>query len=99
MRTTVDIHEGLLERAKEEARASGRRLGDVVNDALREMFSRRERQEAEGAEEAMPISEVGGRGLREGLDLSDTAELLDELEGLAGRDPAGGPPPQLDELR
>jgi hypothetical protein len=43
MRTTVDIHDPLLDRAKRFAAAEGKRLADVVNEALLEMLSRAER--------------------------------------------------------
>ena len=36
MRTTIDIHEPLLERAKRFAAGRGKNLADVVNDALSE---------------------------------------------------------------
>lgn len=100
MRTTVDIHDSLLERAKKLAAKTGQRLSDVVNDALREMFDRRARQESQQSEQQkMPISEVGGRGLGSGLDLTRTGDLLDALDELDQRDPRTGPPPQLNELR
>jgi hypothetical protein len=46
MRTTVDVQDDLLRRARELALREGRTLGDVVDDALRAMFDR-ESQPAE----------------------------------------------------
>jgi hypothetical protein len=101
MRTTVDIHDPLLERAKALASASGRRLADVINDALREMLSRRQRQEsgADKDEDAMPVSEVAGRGLRPGMALTSNGDLLEAMDDLPSPGVGGGPGSQTDGLR
>lgn len=83
MRTTINIDDGLLQAVRAMAAARGLCLGDVIDDALREMLDRRRRQEGETAQEtAMPISRVKGAGLRPGLDLADTSGLIDALDGL-----------------
>lgn len=99
VRTTIDIHDPLLERAKQLARSTGRRLADVVNDALREMLARRDALAAQSDDAApMPISRVRGRGVNPRLDITDTASLLDEIDGLTGRSP-DDPASDVDALR
>ncbi len=76
MRTTVSIDDELLRRARAEALASGRSLGDIVDDGLRVLFSDRGR----GPRVAVTLPTFGGSGLRPGVDLEDKdalAELLD----------------------
>ncbi len=87
MRTTVNIDEHLLVEAKQIAARTGRSLGDVVDDALRVLLSRRD----EGARTRVVLPTDGGSGLRPGVDLNDReamAELLgDNLPpGHPGRD-------------
>jgi hypothetical protein len=99
MRTTIDIHDTLLERAKAEANAEGRRLADVVNDALRLLFSSRARQDPRAAAQPMPVSRVAGKGLQPGIDLEDRQGLADALDELADHDPSSGTPGNVHELR
>lgn len=75
MRTTVNINDDLLRRAREQALADGRALGDVVDDALRHYLTR---APAPGPVE---LPTYGGSGLQPGVDLDDKdslAALLDE---------------------
>lgn len=75
MRTTVNIDDELLRRAKELAARTGRSLGDVVDDALRlALASRRPRREVP------PLPVFGGSGLQPGVDLDDR-EAMAELMG------------------
>lgn len=76
MRTTLDLDDGLLGRAKEEAARSGRTLTALVEDALRAALAERDEPEAGPAE--LPTS--AGKP-RPGVDLDDTAALLDLMEG------------------
>jgi hypothetical protein len=76
VRTTVNIDDGLLGRAREVAVRTGRSLGDVVDDALRVLLI--ERHEAERGAVDLPTS--GGSGLQPGVDLEDK-EALAELLG------------------
>jgi hypothetical protein len=87
MRTTVDIHDPLLDRAKRFAAAEGKRLADVVNDALLEMLSRAEQTEKSGGEYHM-ITFQGG-GAAPGIDLSSNASVQD-AEDEEFRDPVTG---------
>jgi hypothetical protein len=77
MRTTVKIDDSLLVEAKTRAAATGRTLNQVVEDALREAFARR------GAGVDRPTLPVhrGGR-LAPGVDLDDSAALVDLMDGV-----------------
>jgi hypothetical protein len=78
MRTTVKIDDRLLVEAKTRAAMTGRTLNQVVEDALREAFARR------GAEASRPALPVFGDGrLAPGVDLDDSAALLDLMDGRA----------------
>lgn len=77
MRTTVRLDPHLLAAAKKRAAASGRTLTAVLEDALRESLSRR-RVAARGA--PVRLKTVKGGGVRRGVDLDDSAALLDLME-------------------
>jgi hypothetical protein len=81
MRTTIRLNDGLLARAKEEAIRSGRTLTAVVEDALRLALARKSRTPKQP-----PISLIscGEGGLRPGVDLNRTAELLDIMDEADG---------------
>lgn len=83
MRTTVRLDDDLLRRAKARATETGRTLTAVIEDALRETLARHQVPLAR-SRPALPTFK--GRGLRPGVDLDDSAGLLDIMEG--GRDPA-----------
>jgi hypothetical protein len=78
MRTTVRIDDDLLKEAKAVALATDRTLTELVEDALREALARR-RASATSERVVLPTSK--GRPLP-GVDLSDSAGLLDIMEGL-----------------
>ena len=77
MRTTVDVQDELLREAKERAARSGRTLGQVVDDALRSLFQRADTAAARGPIE---LPTFRGGGLQAGVDLEDSAALLDLME-------------------
>ena len=83
MRTTIRIDEALLQEAKLLAVHSGRSLTAVIEDALREALAR---QRGAVPREPFVLVTVGGHGLRPGVDLDDSAGLLDLLEA-SGDDP------------
>lgn len=75
MRTTVNIDDDLLRRARERALSSRRSLGDVVDDALRLLLA------GTGSTAPVELPTYGGSGLRPGVDLEDKeglSALLDE---------------------
>ncbi len=77
MRTTIRLDESLLQEAKHLAVCSGRSLTAVIEDALREALAR---QREAVSREPLVLVTVGGHGLRPGVDLDDSAGLLDWLE-------------------
>jgi hypothetical protein len=76
MRTTINIDDALLAEAKQVAARTGRSLTDVVEDALRESLHRRHRTARRGVE--LPV--FGEEGLQPGVDLDDSAALLDLMD-------------------
>jgi hypothetical protein len=76
MRTTINIDDALLAQAKQVAARSGRSLAAVVEDALRESLARRDRHVRQPVE--LPV--FGDGGLQPGVDLDDSAALLDLME-------------------
>jgi hypothetical protein len=77
VRTTVDLPDDVLREAKERAAREGRTLSDVVTDAVRSTFARMASASAEPAE----LPTFGGDGVQPGVDLNDSAALLDLMEG------------------
>ncbi len=77
MRTTIRIDETLLQDAKHLAVRTGRSLTAVIEDALREALAR---QRAAAPRQPVEWVTVGGQGLRPGVDLDDSASLLDLME-------------------
>jgi len=78
MRTTIRIDDQLLAETKRLALRTGRSLTAVIEDALREVVAR---QGDSGRRTAVRLTTVGGRGILPGVDLDDSAALLDLLEG------------------
>jgi hypothetical protein len=77
MRTTLRLDEHLLAEAKKYAAASGRTLTAVVEDALRDALARR----PSGAKRPrVRLKTFRGNGLRPGVDLDDSAALLETME-------------------
>lgn len=77
MRTTVRLDERLLAEAKKHAAETGRTLTAVLEDALRETLARRS---VRGKRKPVRLKTVKGDGIRPGVDLDDTAALLDLME-------------------
>jgi hypothetical protein len=77
MRTTIRLDDALLAQAKQLALQSGRTLTSVIENALREALAR-QRQ----AYKRTPVhfTTVDGNGLLPGVDLDDSASLLDLME-------------------
>lgn len=77
MRTTIRIDDELYRTVKERAARTGRTIGAVVEDAIREAFQRRER----GHPEVQPTPTFGGSGTLAGVDLTSNAGLRDLMDG------------------
>ncbi len=81
MRTTLRVDDELLRRAKSLAARQGRSLTSVFEEALRQLLAESERHE-ERTRVELPVSVASG-GVLPGVDLDDTAALLDVMEGRA----------------
>ena len=77
MRTTIRLDDQLLSEAKKVAADTGRTLSAVIADSLRETLARR-RQPIRRRKVRLPT--FRGTGLRPGIDLDDSASLLDRME-------------------
>jgi len=78
MRTTVRMEEGLLRRAKRVAAQRETTLTAILEEALREWLDRQRKGERR-AQVDLPVSGASG-GVRPGVDLDDTADLLERME-------------------
>lgn len=78
MRTTLRLPDDLLKEAKKRAAERGTSLTRLVEEALREALSRESGGEA--APRPVSLTTVGGSGVQPGVDLDDSAALLDLME-------------------
>jgi hypothetical protein len=78
MRTTVRLPEDLMKAAKRRAVETDRTLTEVIEDALRAALA--QRTEA-GAPALVELRTYGSGGVLAGVDLDDTAALLDVMDG------------------
>jgi hypothetical protein len=78
MRTTVRLDDGLLERAKQEAERRGTTLTALIEQGIR-LVLRRPQPSERRKRITLPVSRTGG-GAMAGVDLNDTAALLDRLD-------------------
>lgn len=81
MRTTVRLDDELLAEVKQQAVRSGSTLTSLIEQALREMLQRRREMRS------LPpvrIPTWGHGGLQPGVDLDNSAALLDLMEGADG---------------
>ena len=77
MRTTIRLDDQLLADAKTLALQTGKTLGAVIEDSLREVLARRAE---EGERKPVKLPRMSGNGLRAGVNLDSNAELLDLME-------------------
>ena len=75
MRTTIRLDENLLRRAKARAAATGRSLNDFISDAVRSALA-----VERSTSRARELPTFPGGILLPGVDLDDTASLLELLE-------------------
>jgi predicted transcriptional regulator len=78
MRTTVRLDDHLLREAKALAVKTGRTLTAVIEDALRATIASH-RRERRPPRVALPTFK--GKGLQAGVDLDDTAGVLEIMDG------------------
>lgn len=76
MRTTVDLDEQLLTYAKLRAVQQGCTIKQVIEDALRESFSRRPLKQ-----DLVKLDTASGVGLKPGVDLDNGRSLSDIMDG------------------
>lgn len=76
MRTTIRLEDSLLRQAKAAAAATGRSLNDLIVDAIRAALAPRSR----ALHVAEPLPTYNGRGVQAGVDLDDSAALLDLMD-------------------
>jgi hypothetical protein len=76
-RTTIRLPEPLLGDAKKLAAETGRTLTSVIEDALREALARRRPAKPESK---VKFTTFTGKGLLPGVDLDNSAALLDLME-------------------
>ena len=79
MRTTVRLDEALLERARDEANRRGVTLTSLIEEGLR-LALRHPHKRFQRPEVSLPECRAGG-GTLPGVDLDDSASLLDRMEG------------------
>jgi hypothetical protein len=77
MRTTIRLDDSLLSEAKQRAARGGITLTAVIEQALRESFSR-QKERSERRPVNLPV--WGRGGVLPGVDLDDSASLLDLME-------------------
>lgn len=78
MRTTIRLDDELLNEVKQYAVRSGKTLTAVIDEALRHMLSRQQKNE----DNYRPIRLItsGHGGLLPGVDLDDSANLIELME-------------------
>lgn len=77
MRTTVRLDDQLLADAKAHAARTGQTLTSIIEDALRLVLARHNHH---APRENVELKTVGGSGVQPGVDLDDSAGLLDLVE-------------------
>ena len=82
MRTTIRIDDELLKAAKRKAAETGRTLASIIEDALRLALTP---SASSPPRVSIELTTFTGNGLQQGVDLDDSASLLDLMEG--GNDP------------
>jgi hypothetical protein len=77
MRTTIRINDQLLAEIKQLAAQTGQTLTSIIEEALRQMLARRQQITERAPIQLLTIS---GNGPQPGVDLDDSAALLDLTE-------------------
>ena len=76
MRTTIRIDDHLFRRVKERAASTGRTIGAIVEDALRQSLSQGEQE----PRRSKPLPTYGSSGTMPGVDLDSNHDLLEIME-------------------
>jgi hypothetical protein len=78
MRTTITIGDELLKQARQAALKRSCTLSTIVEEALRKALAA---TVASSSSRPTRLATFRGRGLRAGVDLDDSAGLLDTMDG------------------
>ena len=78
MRTTLSIHDTLLHKAKEVAAQRNVSVGELVEEGLRVTLAARSKT---GRGAVRPLKTFRGEGVHPGVDLTNSASLLEAMEG------------------
>lgn len=78
MRTTIRLADSLLLEAKREAARCGMTLTAIIEESLRTRLARTQ----DARRTRVRLSTTGRGGLRPGVDLDDSAALLDVMDGV-----------------
>jgi plasmid stability protein len=81
VRTTLNLPDDLMAQLKKTAAESGRTVTAVVEEALRSALARRRRR---GPSVPATLTTFGEGGVQPGVDLDDTASVLDLMEAPPG---------------
>jgi len=76
MRTTIRLDDQLLAEAKQVAARTGRTLTAVIEDALRQALAQRQKRRSDHVH----LLTFNGNGLQPGVDLDDSASMLDLMD-------------------
>lgn len=76
MRTTVNIHDGLLETIKQRAKREGKTLGDLIEEALERYLVA---IESEGDNVGPPLPVLRTGGFLPGIDPMSNASMLEAI--------------------
>lgn len=79
MRTTIRLDDALLDRARREARRRGTTLTALIEEGLQTVLRTRQAP-APPSGFRLPVCNAGG-GTLPGVDLNDSADLLERMEG------------------
>jgi predicted transcriptional regulator len=76
MRTTINLDDNLLADLKQFAAKTGRTMTSIIEDAIRRALL----PQKPASRKKSRLTTVAGKGLRPGVDLDDSAALLDAMD-------------------
>ena len=79
MRTTLNINDTLLKKAKKCSIERNCSLGEIVDEALR--LSLVTQKKSDTAAIARPLKTFAGSGIQPGIDLNNNASVLEAMDG------------------
>jgi hypothetical protein len=79
MRTTINLPDDLILRAKKAALDADTTLTEIIGNALREALAKRDQMKSKPK---FKIIASGSGGVFSGVDISDTSSLLDIMDGI-----------------